>query len=360
MSVSVIVAVDNRPQILTHFFDKLLPALESHDDEIIIVSDACWDLRVLKDLKKLVRNNRSIRLCVLKEKVGYGGACNIGAKEARNDILLFINTDVFPEPDSVKIMSDRLISDPEIGVVQGLLIYPQTARVQSTGHIFSEYLNFHALEGRESNDPLVQRSQDRQALTSAFYVIRKELFQKFGGFDEFFFNAWEGMELTLRISHSGLRCVYIPEARALHVRNAARQYLTLDETQQSAYFWAKWGGRIKNDLIAILKEQLTQTVLNKKYYAINCGSTSTWKKTLHQLNLQISGSLEVTDRFKHRICLFDNLAHAVLLNPLPILFFTDHYEQLGGNQAWFKGRNSVDDLVIDLRGNVMTVSDLVK
>lgn len=359
MSFSIIVAVDNRPQLLTYFFDHLIPSFSADEDEVIVVADACWDMRVLKDLKTRAKRADFFRLVQLTEKVGFGRASNIGAERASTDTLIFINTDVFPDPGAVQTLAEEVQSDQTIGAAQGLLIYPQTHRVQSTGHIFSDYLNFHALEGQKINHPLVQRQQERQALSAAFYAIRKETFQRFGGFDEFFYNAWEGMELTLRLSHSGLRCVYTPKARAFHVRGGGRRHLPLKETQQVGYFWAKWGNRIKNDMIPLVAEQMTASNLKARYFAVNCGSTTTWKGTLHQLGLNVGADIQVPDRFEPHICLYDNLAHAVLINPAPILFFADHFEQLSGNRAWFQSRGTSGDLIIDLRGNVISTTDLM-
>jgi len=357
MGLSTIVAVDNRPEILTYFLHQLLPSLKT-EDELILVSDACRDARVLKCLKEIERITQSAKTIFLDEKVGYGPACNIGAQKAGTEVLVFINTDVFPSPGATQILADEVESDPSVGIAQGLLIYPQTNRVQSTGHIFHHYLNFHALEGRKIDDLLVQERQDRQAITSAFCAIRRKVFHQFGGFDEFFFNAWEGLELSLRLKNSGLRCIYTPAARAFHVRGGGRRHFLLDETQQSAYFWSTWGKRIQNDLVALLERQLTPELKRPNYFALNCGSTSTWVQTLEQLGLSVQSQIVLPDRFEEQVCLYDNLAHSVLTHPTPLLFFSDHFEQLTGNKAWFELRQDSKDLVLDLRGNVMLGSDL--
>jgi len=358
MGLSTIAAVENRPEMLTHFLDRLLPSIQTAEDELILVSDACRDARVLKILKQLARSNESVKVIFLDEKVGYGPACNIAAKEARTETLFFINTDVFPDTGAMHILAEEVQADPEVGAAQGLLIYPQTSRVQSTGHIFHDYQNFHALEGRKVDNYLVQQRQERQALTSAFYAIRRETFEKFGGFDEFFFNAWEGMELTLRLTNSGMRCIYTPRARAFHVRGGGRRHFLLDETQQSAYFWTKWGNRIHNDLVELVERQLTPELKSPNYFVVNCGSTSTWRQTVEQLGIRVQSQIEVPDRFEEDVCLYDNLAHSVLTHPAPLLFFSDHFEQLTRNRAWFRTRQASQDLIIDLRGNVMLGVDL--
>jgi hypothetical protein len=94
MGLSTIVPVDNRPELLTYFFTDLLPSLCPGEDELII-SDARWDSRLLKTMKRLAKSSDLVRLILLREKLGYGRACNLAARETRKQVLLFINTTCF-------------------------------------------------------------------------------------------------------------------------------------------------------------------------------------------------------------------------------------------------------------------------
>jgi GT2 family glycosyltransferase len=343
--------------MLTHFFDNLLPSLTRGEDEVVAVIDGCWDARVLKDLKLIEAQSGLVRVLVLPEKVGFGKASNIAARLAEKEVLLFINTDVFPKGNAISVLADIVAGDATIGAAQGLLIYPQTGLVQSSGHVFGDYVNFHAYEGRQVSDSRVQRVHKRQALTAAFYAVRRHVFEQACGFDEFFYNAWEGLELTLRLSQSGMTCLCTPAAIAYHIRSARRRHFTIDETQQIAYFWTKWGGRIANDLVPMLVEQLTDEHRRESYLAINCGSTSTWMRTITDVGLRTGDHIELSDRFEGHICLYDNLSRSVLGHGGPLLLFADHFEQLSANQEWFRARLDQRDLILDLRGNVMTTAE---
>ena len=46
------------------------------------------------------------------------------------------------------------------------------------------------------------------------YVVKKKTFNLHGGFNEKYFNAWEGMELGLKITLNGGKCYYNPLAKA--------------------------------------------------------------------------------------------------------------------------------------------------
>ena len=51
----------------------------------------------------------------------------------------------------------------------------------------------------------------------AFYLIRREVFERLGGFDERFFVYLEDLDLSKRIRDLGGRCMFIADAHALHV-----------------------------------------------------------------------------------------------------------------------------------------------
>jgi hypothetical protein len=51
----------------------------------------------------------------------------------------------------------------------------------------------------------------------AFFMIRRNLFESLGGFDERFFVYFEEVDLSLRIRKLGYKSVYLTEAQAFHV-----------------------------------------------------------------------------------------------------------------------------------------------
>jgi GT2 family glycosyltransferase len=357
LSYSIVVPIDNRPELTSYFFAHLKNATKFASYELVLVSDDCRDVRVLKQLRAAERD-LGAKLTLLDHKVGYGRAANIGVAESTGDTIVFLNSDVFPDVGALDILVNEVNNSQEIGAVQGLLIYPQTGRVQSTGHVFGKFVNYHALEGRSTQDPLVLKTQQRQGLTAAMYAVRREVFLTHGGFDEFFYNAWEGLDFTLRLTHSGMRCLYLPSARAHHVRNASRRHYRFDETQQIGYFWSKWGTRIRSDVSDLISTQVRDEHRKAGYLAVHCGSTEDWTELAAGIGLEILDRLEVPDRFDPQISLYDNLPHAIHQYAGRLLFVADHFEQLAGNQEWVESRNRLHDLIIDLRGNLMSTPEI--
>ena len=81
--------------------------------EVIIVSDNSLD----DSIKIATKFNASI--IELPKNKGPANARNVGAKVACGDILLFIDSDVIINVDSLNIVSNRFISD-KVEAIQGI------------------------------------------------------------------------------------------------------------------------------------------------------------------------------------------------------------------------------------------------
>ncbi len=352
---SIIISVDNNFELIENFFSHLFN-LQLNEDifEYIVVIDSCRDIKTINYLKNLNSTLKNFNLTILEDRVGYAIANNLGVTKAKYEYLLFINTDVFPEKNAIQELLKYLIQNLNIGCVQGLLLYPQTNKVQSTGHIFTYYLNRHALKNLDKNEPIIQIIQERQALTSAFYMIPKKIYNKMKGMDEFFFNAYDGMELSLRISINGYKCMYYPKAVAYHATGASRNFMKINEEQQIAYFWVKWFHQIKVDLEDLLLLQINQNMLNKKYFVIDFGTVNLlWEETLRKVGISFDKIYKVDTKFKLNGNFLVSLPFSFQQTNMPLLFICDEYTDIIANNEWFKNRRNKNDVIFDLNGNVI-------
>ena len=97
MRYSIIVALDNNFALTNNFVENLL-LTESlqNDSELVIVSDGCANIQTIDYLKKLSEKSFPIKIIYNKTKLGYGKSNNIGVEHSQGDILVFLNSDVFP------------------------------------------------------------------------------------------------------------------------------------------------------------------------------------------------------------------------------------------------------------------------
>jgi glycosyltransferase involved in cell wall biosynthesis len=139
--------------------------------EVIVVDDASTD-----DSRDTA-SRYSCRVVHLPENVGAAVAKNVGAKEARGDVILFTDADVLLQPNTLSLVAENL-KDPTVSGVVGLL-----GRQLRYGNFCSQFKNLwmHYTYSR------VAESADAQRGVGLFYTsiaaIRKTVFWEVGGFD---------------------------------------------------------------------------------------------------------------------------------------------------------------------------------
>lgn len=352
---TVIISINNEFELTENFITNLIN-ITSNDIQKILVIDGIADSRTVEYLINIENKNNEFKCIFLKNNVGYSIANNIGVEYSKSNLLIFLNSDTFPINDSLYQMISYMNNHKEVGVAQGLILYPQTLKVQSIGHIFSTYQSTHALDGADTNNKLVSQEHERQALGSGFYITRKKLFIEKGGFDEFYYNAWEGLEYSLKLHIDGYKCMYIPYAQAYHVKGSGRTRMVRDESYQSGYFWTKWGNYIKEDISSIYLEQLSSNFFNYSYIIVHASSMkyNAWDTFIKKLNInQILRTEIKLSLLKPSISLEDSLSINIIESHYPIIFLTDHYINIINNKRIFKYRNNEKDVIFDLKGNII-------
>lgn len=358
MFFSIIVAFNNPYALMSNFLENLVPQIKSFKCELILFADGCQDSNTLAYISNTARHFPQIRLICSAEQCGYSIANNLAVKESSGDILVFMNSDVLPMPGSIEHLVEVVSRMPVPCAAQGRLIYPQNMRIQSTGHLFCGCYNSHVYAGKRYNDPLVLKKGVRQALTTAFCAMPRSVFDYYGGFDERYYNAYEGMELTLKITHDGGICLYCPECPAYHITGSTRNMIPFDDEMPGRYFWSTWKGRINADIQDYLEPQITAKMRSHVYLQIECGNVPEWPMILSSLEILTSGKIVARDRFSNKVDLYHNLPFSALEYTGPYLFTVNSMSTLQGNYHWSVVRNNPNDLIIDGHGNVIRLLDL--
>lgn len=346
---SIIIAVDSDFPLINNFFELLFKTHTCYSYEIIVVDDCCSDIQTVTLLQRLHSEGKIDKLLQLPQKVGFGRANNAGVSLSTTEYLVLLNTDIIFRGKEIDMLLERMI-ELNCEAIQPLLLYPQNGKIQSSGHIFGNLFNRHALE---NNSPSVfkgKREIDRQAITPAFCIIQKQAFIKAGQFDEFYYNSYEALDLTLSIHLNGGRCVVATDIWAYHIRMASRSNIQYNEEQQNPHFWKKYGALTTNDYINLVNNQITESMRVEKY--IVCCFThldliaelsKIELNFVEVINLQQSGKIE----------LFGKLPYSFLHTPYPLLLLCNNINLIAGNALWISLRSNPKDLVIDSSGNVL-------
>jgi GT2 family glycosyltransferase len=213
---------------------------------IIVVDDASTD----RTAAALARFEPEIQIVRLETNAGFAGACNAGAHEAGEcDYLAFLNNDTLPVAGWLDALVDEAVSDDLIAAVGAKLLYPN-GQVQHAGvAIHQNGLPHHLYAGFASDHPAVNRPRDVTAATGACLLVRRLDFDELGGFDTAFHNAYEDVDLCLRLGELGRRIRYCPRSVVVHLESVTRFPRGLSEGTQISdqVYDERWRGRVVPD-----------------------------------------------------------------------------------------------------------------
>ncbi len=159
-------------------------------------------------------NDQRVRLFPTGQ-IGPSQKRDIGAREAKGEILAFIDDDAYPVKGWLAA-AVRHFSDPEVAAVGGPGVTPpaDNIRQQASGLVYESWLASGNCGYRYR--PEKERLVDDYP--SCNFIIRKEVFAQAGGFDSAFYPG-EDTVLCLKVTKQlGKKIVYEPEALVYHHR----------------------------------------------------------------------------------------------------------------------------------------------
>jgi N-acetylglucosaminyl-diphospho-decaprenol L-rhamnosyltransferase len=180
----------------------------------------------------------SVRVLSPSGNLGYGSACNLGARESSRPWLLFLNNDVEIEAETLETMVSVLERESGVAAVGPRLFDARGAPVRSIGRapaprrvLFENLFLPRILPGipffHGHHTVLLShsRARDVETLLGAVLLVRRAAFVEIGGFcEEYFFYAEES-DLFERARRAGWRIRFDPAARATHYGGVASESL---------------------------------------------------------------------------------------------------------------------------------------
>jgi GT2 family glycosyltransferase len=211
LAVSVVVPTYNRSQSLA----RLLGGLDRQtvaDFEVVVVDDGSSD----DTLQMLARMRTRFGMRVLQQAHdGPAAARNLGVREARGRIILFLDDDVLPHPDLIREHM-RMHEGSSDLVVVGPMSPPRDWKRPAWVRWEEDMLQVQYRDMLAGKYPCTPR----QFYTANASVTRARLLQV-GGFDAGYKRA-EDVELAYRLRDAGARFVFDARASVLHY--AARSF----------------------------------------------------------------------------------------------------------------------------------------
>jgi len=170
-----------------------------------------------------------VRHLALPHNAGFAAAVNRGVAETRAAAVLVLNADAVLEPGAIARLLEALEADSRLGGVQPRILQLEQGggREVDTSHLYSagqaltaDGRGFELGAGEPQGDRYLQ-PREVFGVCGAACLLRRQLLEELGGYDERYFSFYEDVDLNVRGRIAGWRFAYVPEAVAWHLGNAS-------------------------------------------------------------------------------------------------------------------------------------------
>lgn len=194
---------------------QCLETIKAHADvpyEVVVVDNASSD-RTVEMLGKV----KNIRVIENTENLGFLLACNQGAKLARGEFVLFLNNDTQTTPGLLSRLVTTMRDYPQCGAAGGKIILPDGKLQEAGCLILNDGSAYQYGRFNNPSSPEFNYVKEVDYASGACLMVRKDLLEKVGCFDETFAPAYyEEVDLCFELRKLGYRVVYQPEAVLIH------------------------------------------------------------------------------------------------------------------------------------------------
>jgi GT2 family glycosyltransferase len=228
----------------------------------------------------------------LERNVGFARGVNLAAREATGDFLLLLNSDARLAPDALRLSVEWMRTDPGCGIAGAQLFHADGGKQNSIANfpsLATELLNKFLLrtlwpkrfpgKEQEFGEPM-----EVESVVGAFFLVRREVWEKLEGMDERFFFFLEETDFCLRARQAGFATVHLPQVRVWHAQGqTAKQYPAAARIEywRSRYaYFAKHRSLMARIVLhcGLLVRLIVDSAVSGLLTAITLGQSRRWKE----------------------------------------------------------------------------------
>ncbi|PTQ09118.1 hypothetical protein CLG96_14780 [Sphingomonas oleivorans] len=225
-SVSIIIPTRDKVELLSACLAGLSRLRYPGACEIIVVDNGTTQPAALRLLEELQADD-TVQVIRDDGPFNFSALNNRAAAQAAGDVFCLLNNDVEALDGDWLAAMVRHAVRPDVGAVGSMLLYPDGSVQHAGVAIGIGGAAGHLARGAMPTDPDhfawhgVTRSVS--AVTAACLVVRREAYFSVGGLDAAAFPvAFNDVDFCLKLQQSGLRNVFVAEARLIHHESVSR------------------------------------------------------------------------------------------------------------------------------------------
>jgi O-antigen biosynthesis protein len=258
LELSVIIVNYNVKHFLEQCLYSVRQALKKTSGEIIVIDNCSSD----NSLAYLQPDFPDVRFVANKENLGFARACNQGWKMSSGRFVLFLNPDTILPEDCFEACIRFFDQHPEAGALGSKMLDGSGAFLKESKRAFpSPLTSLYKLFGLSKLFPRSahfsryhlghldeNKNNEVDVLAGAYMMIKKEVLDQVGGFDERFFMYGEDVDLSYRIQKSGQKNFYFAGSPIIHfkgesTRKGSMNYVRMFYSAMSLFVRKHYGGR---------------------------------------------------------------------------------------------------------------------
>jgi len=224
--VSIIVLNYNGKDYLKECLSSLAKA-SFKNFEIIFVDNASSDDSV-EYVNKLKQEVELPNLTIVRNptNLGYSGGNNIGIKKSCGVLIVLLNNDTSVVSNWLKELVKAALANRSIGIFQSKILFEDGKTIQSAGNLIDIYgaVTCRGLM-EEDNGQFDVSVYCFSYVSGACMMIRKEVLNDIGCFDEKLFLGQDDVDLNWRAMLRGYQKMFVPKAICVHKGSATVEKL---------------------------------------------------------------------------------------------------------------------------------------
>ena len=180
--------------------------------EVIVVDDCSSDETAAR-----LAEIGGIRVLRNAQNLGFIGACNAGAAQARGEFIVFLNNDTAVTAGWLDALLGTFEARADCGLAGAKLVYPDGRLQEAGGIVFADGSGWNYGRYDDPAAPACNYLREADYCSGAAIALRRELYQRLGGFDTRYAPAYyEDTDLAFRVREAGLKVYYQPAATVVH------------------------------------------------------------------------------------------------------------------------------------------------
>jgi GT2 family glycosyltransferase len=212
---------------------------ENSQTEILVVDNGEFLRNKRQSLPSILGEKlcKNIKIIKSSKNIGFGRACNLAAKKAIQENLLFLNPDCFLSFGQAKILFKRLSQKKYPTIVAPLLSTSSgTKQKHASGQVgFLERIFLKKQFNSSINSSSRPGHSEREVdwLSGACFLIRKEVFLQLKGFDPGFFLYFEDKDFSFRAKEENVQLLIEKDVSVKHLESKSR----IPFTKRKRYYY---------------------------------------------------------------------------------------------------------------------------